>query len=166
VRPGNGEDDFQDLEGCLRRLPLRRPSGELDARIASVGAAPSAHRPRRRLAAVVAAAAAVAAGLALVALWRPWQPDAGQAPTAARVEPVPAPASKGTTPPVSRPVRVEQVWSAVSNEGVVSAGDVPPMQRFQRQVIRSVRVIDEDRHVRIEWNIPSRQTVLMPLEYN
>ena len=90
----------------------------------------------------------------------------GGAPFVAEAEKPPArpPTPPEVTPP--QPIRIEQVWTTQSIAGeVVHDGDVP-MQRVHQQIVRHVRWIDERNHVSIEWNIPSDQTVLVPLEYN
>ena len=170
-------DEARQLEDRLRRLPLRTPSPELDARIASLRPPVVARRTRRRVVGVATAAAAVAVCLLVTVLWRPWPEGAGTAhrsgdragdklPAAARQDrPRPEPAPVEPQRP-SEPLRIEQVWSTVSAGEIVTRDGGAPMQRLSRQAVRRVRVIDDSRHVRIQWNIPSQQSVLMPLEFN
>ena len=170
-------DEARQLEDRLRRLPLRTPSPALDARIASLPRPVVARRTRRRVVGVAVAAASVAVCLVVTVLWRPWHEGAG---TAHRIgdrsgdkRPVgghqdhpglrPAP-SEPRRP--SEPLRIEQVWSTVSAGEIVTREGGPPMQRLSRQAVRRIQLIDDSRHVRIQWNIPSQQSVLMPLEYN
>ena len=167
-------DETRQLEDRLRRLALRAPSPELDARIAAWQGPAAAGRRRRPIAGVATAAAAVAVCLVATVLWRPWPEGAG---TAQRDRPGPEVRGdkprgsvpderEGTGPARSEPLRIEQVWSTVSAGEIVTREDGPPMQRLSRQAVRRIELIDDSRHVRIQWNIPSRQSVLMPLEYN
>jgi len=95
--------------------------------------------------------------------------------------PADRPAIAGTTPQQSgsgdhataaqqnsrpAPIRIEQVGATAPAEEVVLRDDNPPMRRLRQQVVRHVRWIDRQRHIQIEWNIPSEQTILVPLEYN
>lgn len=162
------DGNLEQLEDLLRGLPLRRPSPELDRRVATVWRARSSRRTRWTAAATVATAAAAAAGLLLMSMWepaddRPADPGRAAAAGAGAQPPPPAPAAEEPPPP---PIRIEQVWTTQAAEGVVLRDGEVPMQRVHQQVVRHVRWIDEQNHVRIEWNIPSDQTVLVPLEYN
>jgi hypothetical protein len=165
-------DETRQLEDLLRRLPLRTPSPELDARIASLRPVAIARRTRRPVAGVVVAAAAVAVCLLATVLWQPGRKEAGTAQRsdeqAGHVGNVPheKAASPSAAQRPSRPLRIEQVWATVSAGEIVMREGGPPMQRLSRQALRRIQVIDASRHVRIEWNIPSRQSVLMPLEFN
>jgi hypothetical protein len=164
--------EMEVLEEMLRRMPLRQPSKSLDRRVRA--ARPRALRLRRwfvwggALTALAAAAALLIAGASLVGVPIPGfgPADEGQlAGGAAGVEPeVPgaAPAQEARRDGI----RIEQVWSALAANDVVMVDDAQPMRRVQRQVYRRVQWIDPERDVRIEWNIPSEQSVLVPLEYN
>ncbi len=169
------QNDTDRTEGLLRGLSLRQPPDRLDRRVRS---AIAVRRIRRtRVAVVAAAASAVAAGLLVVFLLNPGDgnPDGGAetAHSPDAVEPVPPPQPAPPTPPKEpiddppmQPVYIEQLWSAPAAGEVVIRDDAPPLQRVHHQVVRHVRWIDERNQVRIEWNIPSEQEVLVPLEYN
>ena len=157
-------DEIEQLEQSLRELPLRRPSPRLDERVMSVLGMKRSPWKRPALAAALLASAALAASLLLMLLRSPSE----DGPAVARpVEqppfsaPVPSSVGIGTLP-----VRIEQIWSTPVAKEVVMLDDSRPVHRIQHQVVRHVRWIDERHHVRIEWNIPSEQTVLVPLEYN
>ncbi len=158
--------DLDQIEARLRRLPLRGPSADLHARVAALGMPRARLRPWRRLAVAAASAAALAGCLAAILVWRshPGDEAAGLPGPAvpAKVEPQPSP------PPVhtSQPIHIEQVWTAVSAREVVPRDGAPPVERLERQVVRHIRVIDQDRHVEMEWSIPTKETVVVPLEYN
>lgn len=166
-------DETRQLEDRLRGLTLRMPSPELDARIASLRPATLALRTRRQAAGVAVAAAAVVACLLVTVLWRPSREQAGASHsvdgrprvTVPRDPPRPQP-TPTELPRRPEPLRIEQVWSTVSAGEVVARDGQPPMQRLSRHALRRIQWIDEGRHVRIEWNIPSQQSALVPLEYN
>lgn len=165
-------DEIRQLEDRLRQLPLRTPSPELDARIA-LARPVVVRRTRRPLAGVAVAAAAVAACLLVSVLWPIRREQSGTArrtddkpPAAAQQDlhrPRPTPSE---SPRPSEALRIEQVWATVSAGEVVTRDGGPPMQRLSRHAVRRVRVIDDSRHVRIEWNIPSQESVLVPLEFD
>lgn len=166
-------DPFQDLEDRLRALPRCGPSAGLDARIAALRAGaperPAAVAPRRpgRPALWAAAALALAGCLGAVLAARLWNADGNGVQPGPLAQP-PRAAPDGDAPGTVRrdQVQIEQVWSAVSPGEVVAEEGAPPVQRFERRVVRHVQVIDASRHVRIEWKIPRRETVELPLEYN
>ncbi len=167
MNPDEIGQDIDRLEDRLRRLPLHSPPATLDARIARIGSPVAGRGLRRRLAGLTLAAAAVAASLAVMIAGglRHQEPD-GPPPAVARNGPtVQDPVGSQQQPP-DLPVRIEQVCSTLSAGEIVTREGAPPMQRLSRQVVRRVQVIDDSRHVRIEWSIPSRESVLMPLEYN
>ena len=169
-------DQTEKTEALLQGLPLRPPPEKLDQRVRSVFAV---RRVRRaRFAVATAVAVAVAASLLVVFLWNPGGGPDGTAETAQKpeaVEPVAAPPDPipPAPPPEpipdaepSQPVTIEQLWSAPSAGEVVIRDDGALMQRVHHQVVRHVRWIDEKNRIHIEWNIPSEQEVLVPLEYN
>ncbi len=154
-------DEMEQLEQSLRELPLRRPSPLLDERVMSVLATKRAPWKRPALAAALAVSAAVAASLLLMLLRSPSE----DGPAVAR--PVEQPSAAAPVPgPAMLPVRIEQIWSTAVAKEVVMLDESHPARRVRHQVVRHVRWIDERQNVRIEWNIPSEQTVLVPLEYN
>jgi len=169
-------EEFEPIESLLRSLPLRRPSPALDERIDAARPHSRLSGRRLRLASVVAAAAALAAGLLVVLFCRPGGNGRDEI-----TGPADRPAIAGTTPQQSgsgdhataaqqnsrpAPIRIEQVGATAPAEEVVLRDDNPPMRRLRQQVVRHVRWIDRQRHIQIEWNIPSEQTILVPLEYN
>lgn len=138
--------EWNTLEERLRVEPLRAPSADLDRRVGAVFQRTPAVARRWTIAAVVALASA--ACLAVIVIGGRGALDR---PAEAAIEPN---------------VEIEQVWSTVTRREIVSPDDGPAMQRAQRQVVRHVRWVDDRNRVHIEWNIPSEQSVLVPLEYN
>ena len=164
------DGNLEQLEDLLRKLPLRRPSPELDRRVEAVWRARSSRWTRWTVAATVATVAAAAAGLLLMLTWDSAENGSADRGAAAVVDAEKPPSRQPVplTPEVSppQPILIEKVWTTQSTAGgVVHDGDVP-MQRVHQQIVRHVRWIDEQNHVSIEWTIPSDQTVLVPLEYN
>lgn len=158
-------NETRQLEDRLRGLALRTPSPGLDARVASLRPATLPRRTLRQAAGVAMAAAAVAACLLVTVLWRPSHEQAGAGSKPLVVAPQDHARPKPTPTP-AEPLRIEQVWSTISVGEVVARDGQPPMQRLSRHALRRIQWIDEGRHVRIEWNIPSQQSALVPLEFN
>ncbi len=165
-------DDLEQLECRLKRIPLRRPPADLDERMASLFA-PRPVRASRRWTVAAVAAVAAAACLALALGPRLWSgrdearaPGEAQPPPAAARDRGPAHSEPRADPPPAPPVRIDRVWAADASRGVVFSAEAEPVERFERRIVRQVVVIDEDRQRRIEWHIPTKQTVDLPLEYN
>ena len=142
-------DDLQPLEDLLRRQPLRAPCDRLDLRVAEARRTASAAR-RRWAAGAAGLAVAAAAGLAFALFYHPAESTPGEDPASV----------------VAAPVQIEQVWATVAAGEVERSAEGAPLQRIECEVVRHVQWIDDQRHVRIEWNIPSRESRLVPLEYN
>jgi hypothetical protein len=169
-------EQWEPLEELLRQLPLRQPSANLDERVRAARPQPRTWGRRAGLGAALAATVALAAGLVWIVFHGPGgggsdgRPGGsnGRAVASATQHPsaqyVVAQQTTERTPPA--PIRIEQVWSTLAAAGVVTRGDEPPVQRLHQQVVRRVQWIDDREHVRIQWNMPSEQTVLVPLEYN
>jgi hypothetical protein len=149
-----------DLEDLLRRVPLRRPSEDLDRRVLAEAAAPAA-RPRVFRWAATALAAAAAVALA-VAGWQ-WLSMQGNEHHKAY-----GPASPGVVQADGHdePIRIEQVWSAVEPRGVVMIDDQTPARGFVRRTVNRVQVIDEKQNIRVEYTIPREDYVYVPVGYD
>jgi hypothetical protein len=157
-------DELEPIEALLRGQSLRKPSPELDSRIRAVQRKPARPRNRLAVAGVLAASLAVAAGLLAMVLLRGLPGGREEQAQAPPHPPEATGTAEGERAPA--PIRIEQVWSSVAENEVVLPNDAPPAHRVRQQVVRHVRWIDERQHVQIEWNIPSEQTALVPLEYN
>jgi hypothetical protein len=179
--------EIEALEALLRAMPLAEPSEGLDRRVRASN--PAVARRRRRLAWTGALAACAAAAAVLLAVLGhlgpprereqpgPVGPVASddapdirapeEPPTHLAGDPTPTPPDAPPSPdPQTEVIHIEQVWSAVASHDVLVLDGPRPVQRVERQVYRRVQWIDPDRNVHIEWNIPSTQSALMPLEYN
>ena len=169
-------NERKKLEAMLRSMPLREPSAGLDRRVLSARPRGGARRRWFWAGATVVVTAATA-GVLLVATGILGPPRDGlRAPSGREV------ALNGDPRPIDAPpaptdaqddeadddgIHIEQVWSALAAaDAIVFDDDLRPMRRVHRQVMRRVQWIDPERNVHIEWNIPSEQSVLVPLEYN
>ena len=167
-----------EIENLLRQMPLRKPSADLEARVADAFAAGAAStetrranirgRPRTRQAwlvgAVGGALAAAAAIILAVGL-----PQGTQTPA-----PGPQPASApgqvasgsltltGAAPPLPvEPVRLEQNWSELSYEGLVCPDPETPLRKFRHRTLEHVQWFDPRRNIRMETTIPREEIIFV-----
>ncbi len=143
-----------DLESLLGRMPLRRPSASLDARVLS---GRRSERPGVGwMLAAGAAGAAVAAGVAVTVLALAGAFDR----STASADPLEAPqvaAGEVHRPP---PVHIERQWTHLCYEGVV-APEGEPMAKFRRQVVRQLEWVDPDDGARMEMTVPREDVILI-----
>ena len=143
--------EFSEFEESVRGQPLRAPSADLDRRVAAVfdETPPTPRRAGRRVWKAVAALAttAVAAYVVLHVASRP-------------------PPQQSQWVAIEPDVKIEQIWSAVIDSKVIAEEGRPAAEQKQRQIVRHVRWVDDRNQVEIEWNIPSEQSAVVPLEYN
>lgn len=167
----------QDVEQAVMALRLRKPSADLDRRIfgSLATGATSIDTPTDAVASAnsdqtastqphpshlvftrwLAGAAAVAACAALVILViLSSQPTNSTQPT------------DGNLTVDFDPVRIEHVYSDVEPEGVVFVDDNTPMQRYRRQTVEHVQLIDAERDIRIELTVPKEDLIVMPVSYD
>ena len=163
--------EWAAVEDLLRRMPLRRPGADLDARVYATLRHPSLERFNRlrRASLGVAAALAVAAGVAPLAshLF-----DAGSAKvrpvaiaTHPPADPAPRPvqAARPATParPVLPGLRVERTIARVTDEGIVGQLGGAPLQRYRRQSQQQVWLVDPRRGARLSASIPREEVVVV-----
>jgi hypothetical protein len=157
--PAAADDEIASL---LRRIPLRHPSADLDARILGQCSRGALFNLRARWSARFARAGiAIAATLAIVlgsaALLHhrrsaPPKPD--------QVAYVPKPAA---APPATRPIRLIRTLGTVANEGVVATPGGEPMLRFRSRTIQEVVVFDPRRGTHISYRQPVEQVTWVRL---
>ncbi len=128
-----------DLEQLLAALPLRRPTGALDARIAASFARPRWWRPARWAAAVAAAAVVAVA----VVHRRPRQMAA---------------------PVAVSPVVVERDLSRTFDDGVVTVTDHVPYRRVRRETVRQIWWADPATGARLWAELPVDRVSVEPAE--
>jgi len=138
----------EEIENLLRAMPLKKPSAALDARVLG--------RSARRwwwLAPVAGGALAAAAALVLaVAL-----PHGGQPPAAPPAPVAPAEA----TAQAAGPERLEQNWSEVSYEGLVTPDEGTPLRKFRRRTYEYVRWFDPRQGIQVETTVPREEVILV-----
>lgn len=159
------------LEQSLAGLPLREPSAALDRRVfASLGAERSdefnaandnadsdafeqndRHDPFA-FPRWIAGAVAVAACAALVTLTILNSPQINPTPGRDAIE--------------FDPVRIEHVYSDVEPEGMVFVDNGMPVQRYRRQTVEHVQLIDDKHNIRIELTVPQEDLIHVPMSYD
>ena len=160
--------ELADVEELLRGMPLRRPGAPLDARIHA--ALRRGTTARARLAWLSAAAAiAIAAGVAPLA----WQAiRAGGKPHVAEVgRPAVSDGGRSTAAPLTRAVypapralpglRVERTVDRVIDEGIVGRIGDTPLQRYRRQSVQQVWLIDPQQGTRVAATVPRDEIVVV-----
>ncbi len=156
-------DDLEQIEHLLREMPLRRPSMELDRRVASA----RPRRARRWVLGMAALAASVAmvigVTIEMLANRRATVDSPGESPNAPAA--ATDPGVSASVPTSSQPIVIEQVWSMESPKEVALLDDTASARQAKRWIVRHVRMIDDDRRMHIEWNIPSEEADLVPLDY-
>jgi len=167
-----------EIENLLRQMPLRKPSADLDARVADAFAAGAAStetrraniwgRPRTRQAWLVGAvggALAAAAAIILAVGLPQGTPTATPGP-----QPVSVPAQvasgsltlTGAAPPLPvEPVRLEQNWSELSYEGLVCPDPETPLRKFRHRTLEHVQWFDPRRNIRMETTIPREEIIFV-----
>lgn len=180
LAPDAGEwsaTEWAAIEDLLRRMPLRQPGADLDARVYATLRGRSRERSRRlsmiRQACLgVAAAVAVAAGVAPLAtrLWEAGSAAVKPVAIAAErpVEPTPPsaqPARSAAPVKVSRPalpgLRVERTVARVTDEGIVGQLGGAPLQRYRRQSQQQVWLVDPRQGARLSASVPREEVVVV-----
>lgn len=170
----NEPHEHRELESLIARQALRKPSAKLDDRMKHLFSAGSQESvdaaqhpgaiasPWFRWVLMTAAMLAIVSLIGLVLLARARQNQLTQD----RIAIVPEP--EQLVHPASNkfnPVRIEQSWSNLQPEGVVMI-DGDPVRRFQRETVEHVQLIDEKNNIRIEYTLPRRETIVMPVKYD
>jgi hypothetical protein len=151
------ERDPDDIEAILRQAALREPGRGLDARVAR-DLRRSWYRGmthRVRLSAVSAAAVAIVSGSVLIVTHL----ATGPAPTSpVAVHPAPATVAAAQSSPVlRRPVGVVRTFSSLTDEGIIGTSDGAPVQRFRRQSVQQMVLVDPIRGTRVAFTVPREE---------
>jgi hypothetical protein len=64
------------------------------------------------------------------------------------------------------PVRIEEVWSRVAPDGVVTFDAGSPVRRYRQRTLQHVQLIDEDRNIRIEYTVPRDDLLVTPVRFD
>ncbi len=141
-----------ETERLLRELSLRRPSAALDKRV--LGRPGGASRARWAVAAGVFSAAAALIVLAVV--FREGQPSEPAHPAVVQ--------QQSSERALTGRVRLEQDFSQVWYEGVVTWDDHTPLRKYRRRTVRRLLWIDEERGFLAEIAEPEEQVILIAAE--
>jgi hypothetical protein len=160
--------ELADVEELLRGMPLRRPGAPLDARVRALLGRRSVARVR--LAWLGAAAAiAIAAGVAPL-VWQAAGVGGRQHVPFVVNHPDPVGGARVATPltralyPAPRPLpelRVERTVDRVTDEGIVGRIGDTPLQRFRRQTVQQVWLVDPQRGTRVAATVPRDEVVVV-----
>jgi hypothetical protein len=167
--------ELADVEELLRTMPLRRPGATLDARVRATLRRDAARRGRLGWLAA-AAAVAIAAGvtpLVWQAVGASGKADAPRAGSSTAIIDVPgaqpssAPVTRAVYPASSSPprplpgLRVERTVDRVTDEGIVGRLGDMPLQRYRRQSVRQVWLIDPQQGTRVGATVPRDEIVVV-----
>jgi negative regulator of sigma E activity len=174
-----------DIENLLRQMPLAKPSADLDKRVMDALAAGAAdcgtadycaagqetrravalRQPRSRrswlIGAFVGALAAAAVVMMVVGLPQntgivtPGQQNVSAPVEVARSTPPLAPTAS------VEPVRLEQNWSEVSDEGIVCPDPQTPLRTFRHRTVDRVQFFDPQRNIRMETTVPREEFIFV-----
>ncbi|HOX06303.1 MAG TPA: hypothetical protein PK280_07875 [Planctomycetota bacterium] len=163
----NDEREFREVEDLLRRMPLAEPPERLDRRVLSMAGAGRFRRARAFALAAISAAAAAAAGAAVTLAIM--NSSGRRAPTVPLPNPV-VRRSEAATPQADLavfkgPVRVErQRVGRTSAEGMIDVSGEDAVQRYRREGVREIWLVDPDNNRRVDMAIPVKDTVLVKVE--
>ena len=180
-----------DIENLLRQMPLAKPSADLDKRVMdtlaggateSIAADSSAagqetrranpqetrravalQQPRTRRAWLIGAVGGAMAAAAVVML------VVGLPPNTTTVTPPPTTLVKAKSAPAPlpleavpvEPVRLEQNYSELSDEGLVFPDPQTPMQTFRHRTVDRVQFFDPQRNIRMETTVPREEFIFV-----
>jgi len=159
--------EFEDLEAALRQMAPRTPSAGLDRRVRRLAR-------RHRVPVWLAVAGSMAAGfaLAVLALRGPDKPEQPVAAPAVRHERMPEPARNMQTQTSgaqlarwpAQPARIERVWFADQDNGIVGERNNEPVRRLRRGILRDVILLDPAGQRVLRVTVPQQETVIQATE--
>jgi len=144
-----------EIEDLLGRMPLRKPSASLDAKVFG------GRRRGRRILWWAAVGSAVGAAAAVLLVAFALFCDDGDVVARDTDPPAPVPETPAMAQADPAPVRLEQNWSTVAYEGVVTPDDRTPLRQFRRRMFERVEWIDEARGTRMEMTVPRDEVILI-----
>jgi hypothetical protein len=173
-----------DIENLLRQMPLAKPSADLDKRVMDTlagGAADSSaavssaagtetrravalRQPRARRAWLIGAVGGALAAAAVVMLVVGLPPNTTTVtppPPTALVKAAGAPAPLPVEAAPVQPVRLEQNYSELSDEGIVFPDPQTPMQTFRHRTVDRVQFFDPQRNIRMETTVPREEFIFV-----
>ncbi len=150
----------QDIERQLKQLSLRAPSDNLDSRVLECLDV-STERSRRRpwLWPLVSAGVAAALLIAAVAMYERPDPITPDGQFAGQSNP---PATANIAEDWGfQPVRYEATQDDVNYGGTVVGADGNPYRAFRRNVVKEVRLVDEQRGIEMQFVVPEQEVILI-----
>lgn len=174
MNESKNQDEHAELERIIAQQPLRRPGVSLDERMAALlgheaAEADRTHQSHRWVGSLWWSRAMLAAAmLVLVALVALMMLANRNADPAREGSVVVKPEARHEVQPVAgrfNPVRIEETWSNVEPDGVLVV-DGDPLRRYQREILEHVQLFDEKNNIRIEYTVPRREMIVMPVKYD
>lgn len=147
-----------DIEALLRQAALRAPGPGLDARVARVLRKSWYRRMthRARLSAVSAAAVAIVSGSVLIVTHFASRPGATSVVAVHPAPPVSVAAPRSSAA-LRRPVGLVRTFSSLTDEGIIGTSDGAPVQRFRRQSVQQMILVDPTRGTRVAFTVPREE---------
>jgi hypothetical protein len=160
MNEGLDEREAEELEGLLRRMPLRRPPATMDRRVGRV-LRDSPARWRWRAAAAVVLVAGV--GVAVL-MNRPRQADVASPIAITSTD-------AGLVGPATRlaatddkPFSMSRTLAQVVNEGVVGTWGNAPLQRVRHRSVKQSVVIDPATGTHFRISVPQEEIMVMKVQ--
>jgi hypothetical protein len=145
-----------EIEHALKRLVLRSPSPELDAKVSRDLRRPRTSSRLRTACLAIAAAVAVAGGsIPLLTHYL-------------RAAPIKTVVDRRSLPPArlkpaSGPLRVERQIARVSDDGVIGTANGVPVQLYRYRALRQVWYFDPHTGKKLQVTVPQNEWVLVPV---
>ncbi len=147
-------NDDGKIEHLLLETPLARPGERLDRRVLS------SPKTLGSLGGYMAAAAAAAAIVVAVVM----SITGGQgkpAPEQHQIASVPGPGATGNG---ANEIRVEQDWSQLSYQGLVTTNSGAVFRKFVQEDVKCVTLVDESSGRDVQVTVPTQQAILVKAE--
>jgi hypothetical protein len=146
--------DDSKIEHLLLAMPLARPDEHLDRRVLS------GQRAWRPLVGYIAAAAAAAAIVVAVAMAITGGRD-NPSPQRSQLTSLPG---QDQAPGRADDIRVEQDWSQLSYQGLLTTDSGAVFRKFVQEDVRCVTLVDESSGRDVQVTVPTQQAILVKAE--
>jgi hypothetical protein len=144
-------NDDSKIEHLLLAMPLARPGERLEWQALR---GPKTFGP---LAGYIAAATAAAAIVVAVAMSMTGGPGS-RGPARDQVASVPGPGAAGSQ---ASEIRVEQDWSQLSYQGLVTTNSGAVFRKFVQEDVKCVTLVDESSGKDVQVTVPTQQVILV-----
>jgi hypothetical protein len=145
-----------EIEHSLKRLVLRSPSPELEAKVWRTLRRPRAVGRLRTACFAIAASVAVAAG-SVPLLAHYLRATSVKTVVDSRSQP------PAHVTPASGPLRVERQIARVSDDGVIGTANGVPVQLYRYRALRQVWYFDPRNGKKLQVTVPQSEWVLVPV---